>query len=133
MRWLPTAVAIAVGFVVLLDFFFKHPILEPLGVAFRDWTIILSAFALLLGVINLLIVHIKRIIRRDEPGVGYSAIVLVTSLVVSALGLWYGLPSDSMSWIFDNVYVPLQGAFFALLAFFILTAAYANASFCALA
>lgn len=124
MRWLATAVAIAIGLIVLLDFFFTHPLLDALGAAFREWTIILTAFALLLGLYNLLFVHILRIARRNEPGAGYSAVVLITAFVVIVVGLWFGLPSAPMTWIFNNLYLPLQGAFFALVAFFLATAAY---------
>ncbi len=124
MRWLATAVAIAIGLIVLLDYFLVHPILDALGAAFREWTIILTAFALLLGLYNLLVVHLLRIVRRDEPGVGYSVLVLITAFVVLVVGLWFGLPSAPMTWIFDNLYLPLQSAFFALVAFFLATAAY---------
>lgn len=124
MAWVPTAVAIAVGLVVLLDFFFTHPLLDTIGIAFREWTIILTAFAMLLGLTNLWLVHLLRVVRRNEPGVGYSAIVLLTSTIVIFIGLLFGLPSAPMAWLFDNVYVPLQGTFFALVAFFLATAAY---------
>lgn len=124
MEWIPTAVTIAVGLVILLDFFLTHPLLDRIGVAFREWTIILMAFAMLLGLANLLLVHLLRVVRRSEPGTGYSAIVLLTSTFVIAIGLLFGLPSAPMAWLFDNVYVPLQGAFFALVAFFLATAAY---------
>ncbi|MDE3088419.1 MAG: hypothetical protein KGJ80_03395 [Chloroflexota bacterium] len=124
MKWLPTAIAIAVGLVVLFDFFFALPLLDAIGAAFREWTILLTAFALLLGLINLLSVHLMRVIRRTEPNTGYSLLVLITTVVVFLVGLLFGLPSAPMTWLFDNVYVPLQGAFFALVAFFLATAAY---------
>jgi hypothetical protein len=124
MRWLPTAIAIGVGLVVLLDFFFTLPLLDVTGIAFRDWTIILTAFAVLLGLINLTFVHVSRVVRRSEPSAGYSAIVLVTAGIVLLIGFLFGLSSAPMAWVFDNLYVPLQGAFFALVAFFLATAAY---------
>ncbi|MCX7838055.1 MAG: hypothetical protein N2559_01155 [Anaerolineae bacterium] len=124
MRWLPTTIAIAVGLIVLIDYFFEAPLLDALGFAFREWTIILTAFALLLGVINLVQVHLSRVIHRQETGAGYSALVVITATVVALTGLWFGLPSEPMTWLFDNVYVSLQSAFFALTAFFLATAAY---------
>lgn len=124
MKWLATAVTIGVGMIVLLDFFFEHPLLDAVGAVFREWTIILTGFALLLGLFNLLGVHLMRVVRRNEPGALYSAIVLVSFAAVAVLGMWYGLPSAEMGWIFDNIYLPLQSAFFALVAFFLATAAY---------
>lgn len=124
MKWLATAVAIGVGIIVLADFFFTAPLLDALGSAFKEWTISLTAFAMLVGLGNLLIVHSLRIARRNESGVGYSVIVLVTALVVFVIGLIFGLNNGPMVWIFDNIYLPLHGAFFALAAFFLATAAY---------
>lgn len=124
MKWLATAVTIAVGLVTLLDFFFQHPLLNAIGITFREWTILLTAFALLLGLGNLVSVHLLRIFRRSEPGAGYSAIVLISFVVVTGTGLWFGITSPEMGWVFDNIYVPLQSAFFALVAFFLATAGY---------
>jgi hypothetical protein len=124
MSWISTAIAIGVGFITLLTVFFQLPLLDALGNAFREWTIFLTTFALLLGLVNLMRVHIHRIIRRDESGAGYSLIVLLTATIVFGLGMAFGLPSKEMSWVFDNLYTPLQGAFFGLVAFFLATAAY---------
>ncbi|MBI5303503.1 MAG: hypothetical protein HY868_15320 [Chloroflexi bacterium] len=124
MKWLATAFAISVGLIVLLDYFFDHPLLNGLGEVFREWAIVLTAFALLLGLFNLFFVHALRIVRRNEPGVFYSIVVVVTTLGVLLLGLWFDIPSNEMNWIFNNLYLPLQSAFFALTAFFLATAAY---------
>jgi hypothetical protein len=124
MKLAATVVAIAFGLVVLLDFFVTNPLLDTTGQVLRQWTVILTAFALLLGLFNLLQVHLLRVIRRNEPGAGYSLIVLFTAGIVMLVGLATGLPSPEMSWVFDNLYFPLQGAFFALVAFFLATAAY---------
>ncbi len=124
MKWLATAIAIGVGFVTLLTFFFQQTVLGALGVAFRQWAVILTAFALLLGLVNLLLVHLSRIVKRSEPGAGYSVIVIVTAFLVLVIGLLFGSSGDAMAWIFNNIYTPLQSAFFALSAFFLATAAY---------
>jgi hypothetical protein len=124
MKSLPTGVAIGVGIVVLADFFISHWLLDAIGAAFREWAIILSAFALLLGLANLLNVHVVRIIRREESGGADSLIVLLTTGIVTLIGLFTGLSGAPMTWIFENVYVPLQSTFFALLAFFMAAAAY---------
>jgi hypothetical protein len=124
MKWVATAVAVGVGLIVLLDFFIRNPILDALGAAFREWTIILTAFALLLGLVNLVGVHLQRVIGPRERGVGYSVVVLVATALVAVTGLLFGLPSAPMGWIFDNLYVPLQGAFLSLVAFLLASAAY---------
>jgi len=124
MKRIPTAIAIGVGLIVLFDFFFTLPLVNAIGFAFREWTIILTAFAVLLGLVNLMMAHLTRIVRHNEPSTGYSVLVLLTAAIVFLLGLLFGLPSAPMNWVFDNLYLPLQGAFFALVAFFLATAAY---------
>jgi len=124
MRWILTAFAIAVGIVMLLTIFVQLPVLKDLHDYFIESTIILTAFALLAGLGNLVLVHFLRIVRRNEPGTGYSVIVLVSAAIVFIIGLFSDLSGAPMMWIFNNVYLPLQGAFFALTAFFLVTAAY---------
>lgn len=125
MKQITTAIAIGIGMVVLFDFFFEQPLVDAIGQTFKEWAIVLTAFAILLGLGNLLTVHVSRIVRRNEPSAGYSVIVLVTSLVVLVVGLAFDGPAGvPMTWLFTNVYVPLQGALFALVAFFLATAAY---------
>lgn len=124
MKVLATAIAIAFGFLTLLTYFFRLPMLVELGRVFTQWAVILVAFALILGLANLLRVHLSRIVRRNEPGMGFSIVVVVTALLVFVIGMLFGLSNGPMTWIFDNMYLPLEGAFFALTAFFLATAAY---------
>lgn len=124
MRWILTAFTIAVSIVTLLTVFTQLPVLADLRNYFVESTIILTAFALLVGLGNLVLVHFLRIVRRNEPGTGYSIIVLVSAAIVFGTGLIFNLSDAPMMWIFNNVYQPLSSAFFALTAFFLATAAY---------
>lgn len=126
-RLLPVAVAIAVGLVVLAAVFTPYPLLDTLGAYLIDTAVIIAAFALLLGLINVLRVHASRI-RQRQPGSFYSAVLIASMLLVLVLGLIPGQPSGpsqpAVRWIFENVQLPIQASFSALLVFFILTAAY---------
>jgi len=118
----PIAVAIACGFLVLIDFFVSHPIIDALGATLVEGTIVLAAFAMLLGVLNLLSVHAQRI-AGGERGRGLS-LVLIGALVAT-LAVGVTLPgSTTLAWIFDYIYYPLQSTMAALLAFFAVSAAY---------
>jgi len=119
-RRLPVAVAIAVGTIVLLDFFFFHPYLDALGYIFVRWAVILGVFALFLGILNLLRVHFRRI--RYNQGSFYSFVLITIMTVVIAFGLVGGPQQPVVTWIFRYVQFPLQASIFALLAFFIAAA-----------
>jgi len=115
----------AVGLVVLLDLFVDNPLLDAIGRTFADWAVILAAVALILGLINMMGVHIKRI-RGRANGWPYSIVLILALWVVAVPGLLdtAGPRNPAVAWIFDNVQYPLQAAIFALLAFFLFSAAY---------
>jgi hypothetical protein len=121
-RSVPMAIAIAVGLLMLVDFFFDEPHINALGRFFVESVVIVVAFALLLGLVNVMVVHVSRIFKRDE-GWYYSIALVAMAAIVIVAGL-PGPDSTVVAWIFDNVQFPLQAATFSLLAFFVATAAY---------
>lgn len=121
-RTIPMAIAMAIGFLMLIDFFFDESHINTLGAFFVDSTVIVVAFALLLGLFNVLLIHFNRIARREE-GWLYSIFLVAVALVVLVAGV-SGPESDVVKWIFNNVQFPLQAATFSLLAFYVATAAY---------
>ena len=88
-RIVPTAIAITFGIVVLLDFFISHPLLDRIGAILADWAVILAAFALILGILNVLSVHLNRTVRR-EKGWPYGLVLVIALLAVLILGLMPG-------------------------------------------
>ena len=124
-RIIPTVIAMACGLIVLLDFFLDVPVLDVVGQTFVDWAVILAAFALIVGVFNLMRVHIQKV-RRRGGGWGYSIILLLSMWVVIILGVIdsAGPQGEWVAWIFEHVQYPLQATIFSMLAFFMVTAAY---------
>ena len=128
-RALPTAVAIAAGLTVLAAMFTPLAMLERISTYLIDLTIIIAAFALLLGLINVLRVHGRRV-RKGQPGRFFSFVLIAAMLLVLALGLIPipGQPSGpaqpAVRWIFTNIQAPIQASLSALLVFFVVTAAY---------
>ncbi|MGD9047198.1 MAG: hypothetical protein PVF77_04045 [Anaerolineae bacterium] len=128
-RMLPTAVAIAVGLFVLLGLLTRSELLDTIGARLIDTAVIVAAFALFLGVINVLQVHARKI-QQGQPGRVYSIILIVAMLIVLAIGL-LSLPGQAsgpsqpiIQWIFVNIQAPIQASLSALLVFFVITAAY---------
>jgi len=117
-RLLATAIAISVGFLVLLDLFTTRQFSWFLVV----WASIVVAFTLLLGVVNLFQVHINKI-RDFQPGWVYSLILILSFGLTLIIG-WRGPESTNTQAIFDYVLHPLESTFFALIALFIASAAY---------
>ena len=125
---LPTAVAIAVGLFVLLALFTPYPAFHDIGTYFIDTAVIIAAFALFLGVINVLRVHARQI--RTGPSRLYSFILLIAMVVVLVFGLPplpdapSGPNQGLVAWLFENVQTPIQASLSAILVFFVVRAAF---------
>lgn len=129
---LATVTAIIVGLLILLDLFIQQwsassgdikQISGNISALLVSWLAIVAAFALFLGFVNVISVHLHRI-RSQKPGIIYS-VVLLTSLIGTLLvGFYAGPDSNGSRFIFNYILQPLEATFFSLLAIFIVTAAY---------
>ena len=125
-RYLPLAVAVSAGALVLMSFFLKNPLLDNLSGVITGWVTLLVAFGLFLGIWNLVSRHASKVRNRgrDWP---HSLLILAALFAMVALGFWPGSagPGDAaVSWGYRYVYAPLNATVFSLLAFFVASAAY---------
>lgn len=124
-RSLPLTICLVMGIVMMIQFFIPHPI----SVGFYDlttkWIRIVSAFALVLGVGSLILYHLERLQRR-RPGWVYSIVTLVALVITAIVGLVWGVKPGAplQEVIFKNMLVPLNASMFAILAFYMASAAY---------
>lgn len=115
-RGIPVTVAVVVGLAALAGLIFV-PALSDL---ILDWAGFLAATALIMGIVNLLSIHLK----RSLAGNIYSAILVLSLLAVFALAATdeIGLTQDGVDSVFNMIQVPLEAALASLLAFFLLFA-----------
>ncbi|RIK40186.1 MAG: hypothetical protein DCC55_15825 [Chloroflexi bacterium] len=111
--------------IILLERTGVAPQLRPLTSALYSWTVLLAAFALLLGVANVALVHFRRIYTGQRDWVG-SLALLVALFAILLTGLFdtRGMTAPAVDWFFDAIIAPGQATIFALLAFFMAAAAY---------
>ncbi|MCC2642347.1 MAG: conserved rane protein of unknown function [Nitrospira sp.] len=128
-RQLPLLITMVTGLVMAAQYYVPHPASEQLLTSVTKWLQIIGGFALVLGITSLFHVHAAKI-RRKEAGWGYSLVLYGGMLGTVIVGLWNhgkesidGLPT-SFGWVYSYAIVPLQGTMFAILAFFIASAAY---------
>jgi hypothetical protein len=108
---------------VLLDTF--TDLMDGAAALLGLWVSIILAFALLLGLFNVLRVHLSRLTSR-QAGAGYSAVLLGSALVVILAGVYgriAGLQDGVTNWIYLYIYEPLTATLFSLLAFLMVSAA----------
>jgi hypothetical protein len=114
-------IAAAAGIVTIVGFFTRGTFADILGML-AQWVTVIVGFALLVGLANLLKVHIGRVIRFQRDWF-YSLVLVGSAIAVLGLGLAGGGPGDpSVAWVFRWIYQPLGAALFSLLAFFLTTA-----------
>lgn len=122
--YLPLAVAIVAGLVMLIDFFVAPR--APLGFALVDTVTIVVAFGLVLGLLNLALTHAQRVRQGGAKAVN-SGILLLSMVAVVIAGVLpeSAGPNDAaVRWLFSYVYTPVSAALFALLAFYVVSAAF---------
>jgi uncharacterized membrane protein len=135
-RTLPLILVFVFGILGIIPFIIPHPIVQNADEYLRNNLLkILAAFALVLGLGSLLRVHMDKIKHKGQNW-EYSWVLIITFIVSSIIGLFGGvsgtgiLPTRIGSFPFDiwtiflNVEVPLAATMFALLSFFMASAAY---------
>jgi len=143
-RLLPKMIIAIVGSLLLLAPFFTRPGVTktqplPTFFAYIDenfsvWFNIMAVFAFILGAGSLLRTHIGKVVSQ-KSGWQYSLITLGSFFLVLVIGLLKlggppGLqgdvahPDSWLTWVFEWIYGPLKTTVYALLAFFVASAAY---------
>lgn len=121
-RIVATVIAIVTGLFVLLDFFVDQPLVNLAGFLAVRWAAIVIAFALMLGLVNVVRVHLNRI-RARQSGWSYSGILLIALFATLIWGI-EGPASGRGQQIFAVWLRPLESTLFALLIFFMVTATF---------
>jgi hypothetical protein len=109
------AIAIAFGLIVLQGYFFDLDALQGVRTLILQWAVVLAAAALLLGVLNLLAVHLSKI-AAQEKGWPYSALLIGGLLITLLVGLFFGEESPLLLSLFQYVQQPVESSLAGLLA-----------------
>jgi hypothetical protein len=123
-REVPLALTMIFGLFMVVEFFVPHHLVKSIGSELQQWTIIVAAAAVVLGVVNVGRIHLDKIQRR-KPDWPYSIFLLVGLVAMAALGIFGGIGEETLfNFFYINAYVPMQGTMFSLLAFYIASAAF---------
>ena len=124
---LPLVITFIVGMIMLGEAFIPHWRYRVISENMFEWGLILAAAAFLLGLINLVQVNLPKVLRREADW-GYKAIMLLALVATLIVGFAGGASrlddGEAYKWVFDFVFIPLNATMFALLAFYIASAAF---------
>jgi hypothetical protein len=128
-RNLPIYLTATIGILTILSFFMPHPYIAGPAETLQNWAIIIVASGYVLGAANVLKVNGEDVAKQkaDWP---YKTVLLVSMLAMMVVGFFMSGGTrfldagTKFTWAYDNLYVPMQSTMFALLAFFIASAAF---------
>ncbi len=126
-REVPLVLTAIVGLTMIISHFI--PPLNILKNLFEDWFFIIAAFAIYLGILNLIRINADKVYKKrsDWP---FGVVVILGFLVITIPGLFFsgGRSFSDLGtpfyYLYDHVYYPLSATMFALLAFFVASASY---------
>ena len=126
---IPMLITTMAGLFLIAKFFLNIPILTRIANEIEQWCVVIFAFALILGVGNILRFNLMGIVRK-KPDWQYRVILLAAMFITMSAGLvtlFSGKPligENFFTWIYNRVLYPLSVSMYALLAFFIASAAF---------
>lgn len=126
-RELPLFMTAVIGLFMIVSFFVPHQWVSVPADFLQASAIIVVAFGYVLGGANVLRVNLDAIGKRERDW-PYKVVLLVSLLATVAIGAVEGRgflnPGMKSRWIYDQLYAPMSATMFALLAFFIASAAF---------
>ncbi|MBM4399792.1 MAG: hypothetical protein FJ041_05650 [Candidatus Cloacimonetes bacterium] len=139
-RFVPLLITFIVGIIVLSSEFIPHKPFSSVNEGLENWFLIISGFAIILGQLSLIKVNSMKVADKAENWKFYLA-GLIAFAVMLLCGILWGtqdakgllgngdliiaiLGKKPFEYLFSNIYQHLSATMFALLAFFIASAAY---------
>ncbi len=122
-RELPRIITLVTGIFLALQYFVPHRASARVYETLMDWLIVVGLFAIILGIIGLAHMHIARLTRR-EANWPYSVALLGGLFGMIALGFGGSGQGTPFVRAYFAVLNPIQATMFAMLAFYIASAAY---------
>lgn len=120
MRVFTAVIAIAVGLIVLLGYFFQQFV--GIQTLLLNWAIILAGAASFVGIFNLIAVHTDKV-RRAEKGSVYSALLVIALAATFVFGLILQPQHAVMQVILNGIIFPVEATLMGLLTITLLYAA----------
>jgi hypothetical protein len=129
-RQIPIIITFVTGVAIVVTFVIPHNPFGSLQDRLTNWYVIVAGFTSLLGLDSLISYHLIKI-RDRRKDAWYSVVLIFCFFLTFAVGIYSWIrfksplePSSPGGWMYNYVMLPLQGTMFALLAFFITSAAY---------
>ncbi len=115
MRVFAIALAIASGLIVLVGYFYPVEPLLQFRLQLTNWAMILAGMTVLVGIYNLVAVHMEKIRTRQKDAI-YGGLLVLSLIITFGLGLVLGPDHTFMRAMVDAIIVPVEASLMAILA-----------------
>ncbi|MFO8070929.1 MAG: hypothetical protein R6V85_03545 [Polyangia bacterium] len=121
---LPFVLLLVLGLFWAAQYYLPHPAVQGPKELMLQWKQPLNAFIIFLALGGLAAMHVRRVARRQRRW-GYSLVTLISMLAMVIAGMAGGIQDGTVfaDW-FEYLITPIEATMFALLAFFIGSAAF---------
>lgn len=122
-RQLPIWVVVGVGLLITIEHFLTIPTLTAASREIQTWVVLLSAFLLGIGMINLVVVSVRGL-RSKKADVAGTVVMMGGMLGMFVVTAFRERMPAAYGWMFHSVYSPLGVAVFSLLMYAMASAAF---------
>jgi len=122
-RRIPMLITAVIVSLIVFEYFFDVQAATTMSENVQRWAVVVMAFTLGLGAINLFQIHGAKVLRKGKEW--YLSVWLLFIMVLTIVfGIVSGPFEDSFRFLYEDVFMHLGGTATALQGFFILSAAY---------
>jgi len=123
-RQIPIIIVFVISSLVMVDYFLSIPGTGPIVKDLQNWGVILTAFTLGYGAVNLFYLHTRHISRRTPGQWPFSIWLLLMVVVFTIVGVSYGATSKEYSWLYNSSYFALSATVYSSLGFYMTSGIY---------
>jgi hypothetical protein len=109
---------------IFLAEYFVFPELKDVVTLLQNWGIILTAFTLGFGAVNMFMFHGKQVSRRAKGQWPYSLWLLIILVLFTLVGVIMGATSTQYSWLYNSSYFALSATVYSSLGFYMTSGIY---------
>lgn len=122
-KQIPMFICFIMGFLLFFQFYIPTSWSQSFYEMMLKWILGISSFAITLAIVSLVRHHWRKI--RKKENLLYSLTTIISLVATSLIGLIGGIERGTLfDKIFNSVQIPLQATMFAILAFYMASAAY---------
>lgn len=125
-RNIPIVLVFVTALLFIMEYFVTIPGIDFKSAAttVNNWGIILTAFTLGFGAVNLFIFHTRHISRRTKGQWPFSLWMLIVIVLFTVVGVSTGATSGQYTWLYNSSYFALSATVYSSLGFYMTSGIY---------